>query len=90
MEVIIDYSPSTLMFRTLFLGSCPILLYVPHKLLSGEIGQTRLWCNFHDHHQRAGLPSDAVPHCIQELVSLACFVATRQNIAAVQKGALSF
>ena len=78
------------MFRTLFLGSCPILLYVPHKLLSGEIGQTRLWCNFHDHHQRAGLPSDAVPHCIQELVSLAYFVATRQNIAAVQKGALSF
>ena len=28
MEVIIEYSPSTLMFRTLFLGSCPILLYV--------------------------------------------------------------
>ena len=72
------------MFRTLFLGSCPILLYVPHKLLSGEIGQTRLWCNFHDHHQRAGLPSDVV------LVSLACFEATRQNIAAVHKGALSF
>ena len=78
------------MFRTLFLGSCPILLYVPHKLLSAGIGQTTLWCNFHDHHQRAGLPSDTFPHCIQELVSLACFVATRQNIAAVQKGALSF
>ena len=75
------------MFMTLFLGSFPILLYVPHKLLGGEIGQTALWCNFHDHHQGAGLPSDAVPH---ELVSLACFVATRQNIAAVQKGALSF
>ena len=86
MEVIIEYLPK----HALFLGSCPILLYVPHKLLSGEIGQTGLWCNFHDHHQRAGLPSDAVPHCIQELVSLACFVATRQNIAAVQKGALSF
>ena len=77
------------MFRTLFLGSCPILLYVPHKLLR-EIGQTALWCNFHYDHQRAGLPSDAVAHCIQELVSLACFVATRQSIAAVQKGALSF
>ena len=77
------------MFRTLFFESCPILLSVPHKLLSGEIGH-RLWCTFHDHHQRAGLPSDAVPHCIQELVSLAYFVATRQNIAAVQKGALSF
>ena len=77
------------MFRTLFLGSCPILLYVPHKLLR-EIGQTALWCNFHDHHQRAGLHSDADPHCIQELISLACFVATKQNIAAVQKGALSF
>ena len=38
--------------------------------LSGGIGQTGLWCNFHDHHQRAGLPSDAVPHCIQELVHL--------------------
>ena len=74
------------MFRTLFLGSCPILLYVPHKLLR-EIGQTALWCNFHDHHQGAGLPSDAVPH---ELVSLACFVATRQDIAGVQKGVLSF
>ena len=49
------------MLSTLFLGSCPILLYAPHKLLSGEIGQIRLWCNFHDHHQRAGLPSDAVP-----------------------------
>ena len=70
MEVIIDYSPSTRMFRTLFLRSCTILLYVPHKLLSGEIGQTRLWCNFQDHHQRAGLPSDAVPHCIQELIHL--------------------
>ena len=90
MEVIIDYSPSTLMFRTLLLRSCPILLYVPHKLLPGEIGQTRLWCNFQDHHQRAGLPSDAVPQCIQELVSLGCFVAARQSIAAVQKGALSF
>ena len=78
------------MFRTLFLGSCPLLLYVPHKLLSGGIGQIALWCNFHDHHQRAGLPSDAVPHCIQELVSLAFFVATRENIAEVQKGALSF
>ena len=66
------------------------LLYVPHKLLSEGIGQTALWCNFHDHHQRAGLPLDAVPHCIQELVSLACFVATRKSIAAVQKGALSF
>ena len=90
IEVVIDYSPSTLMFRTLFLGSCPILLYVPHKLLPGEIGQTRLWCSFHNHHQRAGLPSDAVPQCIQELVSLGCFVAARQSIAAVQKGALSF
>ena len=79
-----------LMFKTPFLGSCPILLYVSHKLLSGGIGQTSLWCSFHDHHQRAGLPSDAVPHCIQELVSLACFVATRKSIAAVQKGALSF
>ena len=78
------------MFRTLFLGSCPLLPCVPHKLLSGEIGQTALWCNFHDHHQRAGLPSDAVAHYIQELVSLACFVAARENIAAVQKGALSF
>ena len=77
------------MFRTLFLGFCPILLYVPHKL-SGGIGQTALWCNFHDHHQRAGLPSDAVAHCITELVFLAFFVATRENIAAVQKGALSF
>ena len=76
------------MFRTLFLGSCPLLLYVPHKLLSGEIDQTALWCNFHDHHQRAGLPSDAVANCTQELVSLACFVATRQNTAVVQKGAL--
>ena len=28
MEVIIEYSSSTLIFRTLFLGSCPILLYV--------------------------------------------------------------
>ena len=28
MELIIEYSPSTLIFRTLFLGSCPILLYV--------------------------------------------------------------
>ena len=62
----------------------------PYKLLSGGIGQTTLWCNFHDHHQRAGLPSDTFPHCIQELVSLACFVATRENIAEVQKGALSF
>ena len=53
MEVII-VSLSTLIFRTLFLGSCPILLYVPHKLLSGGIGQTALWCNFHDPHQRAG------------------------------------
>ena len=79
-----------LMFKTPFLGSCPILLYVSHKLLSGGIGQTSLWYSFHDHHQRAGLPSDAIPHCIQELVSLACFVATRKNIAAVQKGALSF
>ena len=78
------------MFRTLFLGSCPLLLYVPHKLLAGDIGQTPLWCNFHYHHQRAGLPSDVVPHCIQELVSVACFVATRQDIAGVQKGALSF
>ena len=78
------------MFRILFLRSCPILLYVPHKLLLGGIGHTPLWCSFHDHHQRAGLPSDAVAHCIQELVSLACFVATRQNIATVQKGALSF
>ena len=78
------------MFKTLFLGSCPILLYVSHKLLSGGIGQTTLWCNFHNHHQRAGLPSDAVAHCIPELVSLAFFVATRENIAAVQKGALSF
>ena len=77
------------MFRTLFLGSCPLHLYAPHKV-SGEVGQTALWCNFHDHHQRAGLHSDAVPHCIQELISLACFVATKQNIAAVQKGALSF
>ena len=83
MEVIIEYSSSTLIFRILFLGSCPILLYVPHKLLSGGIGQTRLWCNFHDHHQRAGLPSDAVPHCSQELVSLDYFVARRQNIPAV-------
>ena len=82
--------PPALKFRTFFLGSCPILLYVPHKLLSEEIGQTRLWCNIHDHHREAGLPSDALPHCIQELVSLAYFVATRQNIAAVQKGALSF
>ena len=57
MEVIIEYFANTLMFSTLYLGSCPILLYVPHKLLSGEIGQTRLWCNFQDHHQRAGLPS---------------------------------
>ena len=63
------------------------LLYVPHKLLPGEIDQTALWCNFHDHHQTAGLPSDVVPHCIQELFSLACFVSTRQNIAEVQKGA---
>ena len=77
------------MFRTLFLGSCPILLYVPHKLLR-EIGQTELWCNFHDHHQRARLPSDAIPFCIQELVLLAYSVATRQMTAAVQKGVPSF
>ena len=77
---------STVMFRTLFLGSCPILLYVPHKLLSGEIGQNGLWCNSHDHHQRAGLPSDAVPHCVW----LAYSVATRQNTGIVQTGARRF
>ena len=73
------------MFRTLFLGSCPILLYVPHKLLSGGTGQTRLWCNSHDHHQRTGLPSDAVPP-VQELISLAYFATTIRILSLCSKG----
>ena len=90
MEVIIEYSSSTLIFRILFLGSCPILLYVIPQTIIRRNRLDRTVVQFSRSPPEAGLPSDAVRHCIQELVSLACFVATRQNIAAVQKGALSF
>ena len=90
MEVIIEYSSSTLIFRILFLGSCPILLYVIPQTIIRRNRLDRTVVQFSRSPPEAGLPSDAVRHCIQELVSLACLVATRQNIAAVQKGALSF
>ena len=59
---------STLMFRTFFLGSCPILLHVIAQAIIRKNRSERTVVQYHDHHQRAGLPSDAVPHCVQELV----------------------